>query len=137
MQTIALTVLAFMCVTFAVQGTSHFVLNADHFASISFMRPDPILPMGFAVMIIQALIFSFAMLRLWPDGATIQQSLMVSASMGLFLASYIALAEPAKYAAPSIPAWIAVESTASFVQFAVFGVLLGLIYRKRPVTQTT
>lgn len=129
-----LTVLAFMFVSFGVQGLSHFVINADHFASISFIRPDPVLPLGFATMIVQALIFSFVMSRLWPDGATIQQGLNVSACFGLFLASYIALAEPAKYAAPSIPAWMLVEGIASVVQFSVFGLLLGLIYRNKVAT---
>ena len=115
----ALTVLAFMSVSFAVQGLSHFVINADHFATISFMREDPILPMGFAAMIIQALIFSFVMTQLWPGGATIRKGLIVSACFGLFLASYIVLAEPAKYAAPSIQAWMLTESIASFIQFGL------------------
>lgn len=120
-----------MFVSFGVQGLSHFVINAEHFASITFMRSEPILPMGIAAMIIEALIFSFVMSRLWPEGATIQQGLVVSACFGLFLASYIVLAEPAKYAAPSISAWMTVESIASFVQFCIFGVLLGVIYRKK------
>lgn len=126
-----LTVLAYMVVSFGVQALSHFVINAEHFASISFIRPDPVLPLGFAAMIVQGLIFSVVMLRMWPDGATIQHGLAVSASFGLFLASYIALAEPSKYAAPSIPAWVLIESIASFVQFSVFGLLLGLIYRAK------
>ncbi|MBV1867075.1 MAG: hypothetical protein KUG69_04095 [Marinosulfonomonas sp.] len=125
-----LTVLAFIVVSFGVQGLSHFVINADHFAAIGFIRAEPVLPMGIAAMIVQALIFSFVMPRLWPSGATIRQGVIVSACFGLFLASYIVLAEPAKYAAPSIPAWMTIESLASFVQFGVFGVLLGLIYRK-------
>ena len=126
-----LTVAAFMAVSFTVQGASHFVINIDHYAAIPFTRADPILPMGLLVMIVQALIISFAMIQLWPEGATMRQALTVSACFGLFLAAYIALTEPAKYTAPSIPKWIAVEATASFVQFAVFGVFLGWIYRKR------
>jgi len=114
-----------------VQGLSRFVINVDHFVTITFMRADPVLPMGFAAMIIQALIFSFVMSRLWPDGATIRQGLVVSVCFGLFLASYIVLAEPAKYAAPSIPSWMLVEGFTSLIQFGVFGVLLGLIYQKR------
>lgn len=130
---VILTILAFMFVSFGVQGLSHFVINADHFAGISFMRTDPVLPMGFLAMIIEALIFSFVMMRLWPNGATIRQGLVVSACFGLFLASYIVLAEPAKYAVPSIPTWTLIEGIASTVQFGVFGVLLGLIYRKRAI----
>ena len=128
MRNTALTVLAFMVISFAVQGLSHFVINAEHFASISFARPDPILPMGLTAMIIQALILSFVMTRLWPDGASFRQGVSVSVCFGLFLGSYIVLAEPAKYAAPSIPSWMMVEATASFIQFSVFGVLLGLIH---------
>lgn len=129
-----LTVLAFILVSFGVHGLSHFVINVDHFATITFMRADPVLPMGFAAMIIEALIFSFVMSRLWPDGATIRQGLAVSACFGLFLASYIVLAAPAKYAVPSIPAWMLVEGIASLIQFTVFGVLLGLIYRIETTT---
>ena len=31
---VALTVVAYVLTTFAVQGTSHFAINADHFAAI-------------------------------------------------------------------------------------------------------
>lgn len=137
MQKAILTVLAFIIVSFGVQGLSHFVINVDHFATITFMRTDPVLPMGFAAMIIEALIFSFVMSRLWPDGATIRHGFAVSACFGLFLASYIVLAEPAKYAAPSIRAWVMVEGIASLIQFGVFGVLLGLIYRNEDASPST
>lgn len=131
MRNAVLTVVAFVIVTLSVQGLSHFAINADHFASIPFVRAEPIMPLGFAVMVIQALIFSFVMSRLFPNGATIQQALMVSGCFGLFLGSYIALTEPAKYAAPSIAAWITVESVASITQFLTFGLLLGLIYKRK------
>ncbi len=55
---IALTVLAYMIATFAMQGTSHFVINADHFASISIMRAEPMVPMGLLAMAVQGLIFA-------------------------------------------------------------------------------
>lgn len=125
-----LTVLAFMVVSFAVQGLSHFVINVEHFAGIPFMRAEPIIALGLLVMVVQALVVSFVMHQLWPEGATMRQSLTVSACFGVFLASYIALVEPSKYVAPSISAWITVEAAASFIQFSVFGVLLGLIFRQ-------
>jgi hypothetical protein len=56
--------------------------------------------------------------------------------MGTFLGSYIVLAEPAKYVVPSIASWMAVEAAASFLQFLLFGVLLGLIYKTSPNTTT-
>ena len=36
--TVLVTVLAYVVTTFAVQGTSHFVINKDHYAAISIMR---------------------------------------------------------------------------------------------------
>ncbi|HEV8365752.1 MAG TPA: hypothetical protein VGQ52_19720, partial [Gemmatimonadaceae bacterium] len=56
--TIVLTVLAYMIVTFGVQGASHFAINAEHYAAISIMRSEPIIPMGLASMIIQGLLFA-------------------------------------------------------------------------------
>lgn len=127
----ALTIIAYIFVSFGVQALSHFVINADHFASIPFMRPESILPLGLAAMVVQALIFSFVMSQLWPDGASIRQGAVVSVCLGLFLASYIVLVEPAKYPVPSIPGWMMVEATASAIQFGIFGVLLGLIHQKK------
>ena len=125
-----LSVLAFIAVSFSVQGLSHFVINKEYFAGISFMRNDPIMPMGFTTMIIQGLIMSLAVTRLAPSGGTVRDGVTVSLAFGLFLAVYIALTEPAKYAAPSISAWFMVEGLASTIQFVLFGFLLGLIHHK-------
>jgi len=124
------SVIAFMAVTFAVQGTSHFLLNADHFANVGFLRDSPIMAMGFSVMIIQGLVISLCLARFAPIQPALRETLIVSVSFGLFLASYIVLTEPAKYAVPSILEWIKVEATASTVQFGVFGVLLFFIHQK-------
>jgi len=125
-----ISVIAFMMVTFAVQGFSHFLLNKDHFAEVGFLREAPIMPLGFAVMIIQGLIISLALSRLAPTTPNPQDAVLVSLAFGLFLGSYIALTEPAKYAVPSILAWVKVEALASAIQFSLFGLLLGLIHRK-------
>ena len=53
-------------------------------------------------------------------------------ALGAFLASYIVLGEAGKYAIPSLASWIAVEGGVAFVQYSLFGILLGLIHRRRP-----
>lgn len=123
------TVVGFMAVTFAVQGLSHFVINKEHFAGIAFMREPPIMPLGFAVMVIQGLVLSLAYARLSSDQGSLREAYVVVLAFGLFLGSYIALTEPAKYEAPSITAWMLVEVSASFAQFALFGVAMWLIHR--------
>ncbi len=123
------SILTFAVISFAVQGLSHFVINKAHFDNVAFTRPNPVIAMGVAVMILQGLVLSVA-LAVWKGGAaTIADGLTVSGAFGLFLVSYIAVVEPSKYDVPSIRAWIRVEGLAGLVQFAAFGVALGAIHQ--------
>lgn len=125
-----LSVIAFMMVSFAVQGMNHFVINTEHYANIDFARPEPVMALGFLTMIIQGGILTLALGHLAPLGAKIKDGFMVSLSFGLFLGIYVAVTEPAKYAAPSIPAWMITEGLASATQFILFGFVLGLIHQR-------
>jgi len=113
-----------------VQGLNHFVINKAHYDEITFARGEPVMWLGIATMAIQGLILSFALMRIAPSNPTIANGMLVSLSFGLFLASYIAMAEPAKYAAPSITTWFITEGLASTIQFVVFGLVLGFIHKK-------
>lgn len=126
---IALTVVAYVVTTFAVQGTSHFAINADHFAAIPIMRADPMISLGIAAMVIQGLIFAW-LYPVYANGeSTFRKAIGFSWLIGGFLASYIVLGEVGKYAIPSVSGWIGVELSAAFVQYTLFGLSLGLIHR--------
>jgi hypothetical protein len=131
--TIALTVLAYVGTTFAVQGTSHFVVNAEHYAAIPIMRSQPVVAMGIASMVIQGLIFAFLFPTFNRGGSPVRNGIVFAWMIGGFLASYIVLGEAGKYSIPSIPSWVAVEASVALVQYTVFGALLGLLHR-RPAT---
>lgn len=126
---VVLTVLAYVVTTFVVQGGSHFAVNADHYAAIPILRADPIVPLGFTSMLIQGSIFALLFPRIVRGTPTVRQGMFFSWALGGFLASYIALAEPGKYAIPGIGSWIGVEVTTAAVQYTLFGVLLGLIHQ--------
>ncbi|HKC41191.1 MAG TPA: hypothetical protein VKC15_16740 [Gemmatimonadales bacterium] len=129
--TIALTVLAYVVTTFAVQGASHFGINTAHYAAIPIMRTEPVIAMGIASMVIQGLILAMLFPAVVGRAATVWDGVKFSWTLGAFLASYILGAEAGKYAIPSIPSWIAVEGSVAFVQYTLFGILLGLIHRRR------
>jgi hypothetical protein len=116
--------------TFLVQGLSHFVVNAEHYGAVSFLRSQPIFALGVLAMVIQGTIFG-VLFPIFTRGreSTIRDSLTFAWLLGAFLVSYEALAEPGKYAVPSIAAWIRVEVSAAAVQFTLFGLLLGLVHR--------
>ncbi len=128
---VLLTVFAYVAATFAVQATSHFALNADHYRSISIMRTEPLFVLGFTSMLIQGLLFAMLFPVFDRDRKPMRNGLVFSWAIGLFLASYIALGEAGKYAVPSIASWIGVEAGAAAAQFTLFGVLLGLIHSDR------
>ena len=125
-----LSVVAFLIVSFAAQGLSHFVINAEHFAAVTFMRAEPIIPLGLFVMVLQGAMLSLA-LQAWRGGsAKVADGLSVACLFGAFLVSYIAIVEPSKYVVPSILDWFLVEASVGAVQFAVFGVVLGAIHHR-------
>ena len=127
--TVLVTVLAYVVTTFAVQGTSHFLVNKDHYAAISIMRAEPVIAMGIASMVIQGVIFALLFPTFNRGTNAVRNGLVFSWAIGGFLASYIVGAEAGKYAIPSIPSWFVVETAVAAVQYSVFGALLGLIHR--------
>jgi hypothetical protein len=125
-----LAVVAYLVATFATQALSHFVVNVEHYAAVTFMRAEPIFALGVASMVIQGTIFSYLYSRMAAARRSIGHAVGFSWLVGGVLVSYIALAEPAKYVVP-VASSVAVESLAGLVQFTVFGVLLGLVYRRQ------
>jgi len=124
-----LAVLGYIVATFVTQALSHFVLFKAHYASVSWIKPEPIFALGFASMIIQGLVLSLLYDQSRLASGRILGALVISWSLGAFLVSYIALAEAAKYAVPAVPEWIGVEILAGAVQFTIAGLLLFLAHR--------
>jgi len=133
---VALTVGSYMAATFGVQGTSHFIVNADYYAGIAIMRPEPIIPMGLASMVVQGLIFAWLFPIFNRSPHPVRNGVVFSCTLGAFLASYIVLGEAGKYSIPSIGSWIAIEGSVAAVQFILFGVLLGLLHRRTGTVQS-
>ncbi|MEE4015917.1 hypothetical protein V1T76_27920 [Roseibium sp. FZY0029] len=123
-----LSVVAYFIVTFGVQAANHFVINTAHYAREKIIAPEPVLWGGLAVIVIQGVILTFLYSRLRSRFAGPTGGLAFSLVMGAFLASYIALTEPSKYLISSKLEWALVEAGASTLQFAIFGVALGLIH---------
>jgi len=131
MKRYVLSLLAYVAATFTTQATSHFVVNVHHYASVAHLRKEPFFSLGVLTMLIQGGILSWVYGRIAPPGRSIGDAVRFAWLAGAFLVSYIALAEPAKYTVPAVLPWITVEGTAGLVQFTLFGVLLGLVWRGR------
>jgi len=126
-----LAVLAYVVATFATQAVSHFAVNAEHYAAVTYLRVQPIFALGVLSMLIQGSIMSYLYVQLPESGRSTGQAVLFAWLVGSMLVSYEALAEAAKYTVPSVTSWIAVEVASGFVQFTLYGVLLGWVYRAR------
>ena len=80
-------------------------------------------------MILEGIVLSYLFAFFPKDPNFIMQGIKYSLLMGIFLGSYIVLVEPSKYMVPFIYSWIFVEGIASFIQFSLFGIVLGIIYK--------
>lgn len=124
-----LTVLGYVIATFATQATSHFTINAAHYAAVAHIKPDPIIPLGFLSMLIQGMVLSLVYTNSYFREDGVKGAVLLSWMFGAFLVSYIALAEAGKYSVPDVGSWIIVETIVGFAQFSLVGLLLGLAHR--------
>src|SRR6266699_5624608 len=69
-----LAVVAYLVATFATQALSHFVVNVEHYAAVTFMRAEPIFALGVASMVIQGTIFSYLYSRMSAQRRSIGHS---------------------------------------------------------------
>lgn len=132
MRKLVLTVLALVVATFGTQAPSHFLVFADHYAAVTYIRKETLFQFGVLAMLIEGVVLSVLYARLIGGRSTMKSALGFSWLMGAFLVAYTAFGEAAKYLVPSVANWIAVELGVGSAQWTIFGLLLGLIYRKRP-----
>ena len=127
MITHALRIAAYVMTTFAVQMVSHFIVNAEHYAAVGHMRAEPIFALGVLAMLIQCTALSSLYARSQWARSSMLSSLQFGWLVGVFLVSYLALAEAAKYTVPAVLPWLGTEIAVGFVQFTIYGALLGLL----------
>ena len=124
-----LAILGYVVATFATQAVSHFVIAKPFYDSIPFLAPNPIFALGIASMLVQGAILSFVFSRSKFYEGGVMGALFLSWLFGAFLVSYIALAEPAKYAVPDVMSWMGVELVAGAVQYTLVGLTLWIAHR--------
>ncbi len=125
-----LSVIAFIVATFATQAPSHFLINVGHYAEVTYMRKEPIFPLGILSMVIEGAILSYLYSRMPRSGSWIMDGLKFGWLAGGFLVSYIAFGEAGKYQVPSVGSWIGLEVVNAFAQFTLFGIVLGFIHSR-------
>jgi hypothetical protein len=126
-----LGVAAYLLPTFPIAYVWHLVLFASAYEALGIYRPDPIIPFGFASMVIQGVIFSWAYPRLFPGRgrAILTRGLTYGVALAALSWSFTTLAVAAKNPMTSIPLYVQLETGFTLLQFAVVGPLIAWAYR--------
>jgi hypothetical protein len=129
---IALGTLAYTIVTFPIAVIWHVVLFKAHYAAFGYFTGEPSFLLGFLTIVIQGAILSalFPLVKL--SGSPIGRGMKFSAIVGTFFWTSHVLAFVAKQAMQDAPLFVAMETGYLAIQFGVFGVLIGLVYKGLP-----
>ncbi|WJR78860.1 hypothetical protein [Bradyrhizobium sp. NP1] len=126
-----LGVAAYLVPTFPIAYVWHLVAFAPLYESLDIYRPEPIIAFGFASMLIQGLIFSWAYPRLFAGrGSEIwRPGLAYGAGLAVLSWSFTTLAVAAKNVMGSVPTFMELETGFTLLQFAVVGPLIALAHK--------
>ena len=126
-----LTALAYIIPTMILGMVWHFMLFKELYDSLGiYNRTEPIIPLGFASMIIQGLILAYLYPFYSQGKGTMGTAIKFSLLMGLFLFSVSTFANGAKIQVASMQNWLLVQLAFHLIQFIVAGLLFGLIHQQ-------
>jgi hypothetical protein len=126
-----LGVAAYLVPTFPIAYIWHLVLFAPAYEALGIYRPNPIIPFGFASMVIQGVIFSWAYPRFFPGrgNAIFKAGLAYGLALAVLSWSFTTLAVAAKNIMGSVPFYVELETGFTLLQFAIVGPLIALAHR--------
>jgi hypothetical protein len=126
-----LAVFAYLIPTFATGFVWHLVAFHDVYTRLGIYRPEPIIPLGFGSMLVQALIFAWAYPRLFDTArdAWIGSALRAGLLFAALSWSFTTLAVAAKHPMASVPDYLLIETAFTAVQFGLVAPLMALAWR--------
>jgi hypothetical protein len=124
-----LNLLAYVVPTFLLGFVWHLRLFEEQYLALRIYRSDIVIPLGFASMLVQGCIVAWAYPRLMARPASLADGLRFAAGAALLAWSFTTLAVAAKHPMTSVPAFIAIETGFTLMQFLLVGPLLALTSR--------
>ena len=124
--------IAYLLVTFPLAFVWHLVVFKDVYDALGiFNREEPIVALGFLVILVQGLLLSYVFPYFHRGGSSVKTGLRLGLVMGLFLWSSQVVAAAAKHEVSSLSTWLGIETAYFAIQFALVGLAIGLAYRPR------
>jgi hypothetical protein len=131
MKAFPLAVVAYVVPTFITGFVWHLVLLHDTYTQLAIYRPDPVIPMGLASMLVQGVVFAWAYPRLFSTARAdwVRSAARAGLAFGALSWSFTTLAVSAKHPMASVPQYFAIETAFTLLQFALAAPLVALAWR--------
>lgn len=128
---IAFGTLTYAAVTFPLAYLWHLVVFAEQYERLgAFTREEPIVALGFLVIVLQGVLLAIAFEAYTRGTASTRHALRFAFGAGTFLWSSQVVAFAAKSAVSSLGSWLLIESTYFAIQFALVGLAFGALHAR-------
>lgn len=123
---------AYVVATFIIAASWHLVLFKGLYEELGiFTRKEPIIPLGIASIIMQALVLAYLYPRFSKGAGPVKEGVAFGLLIGVLMASIAVFAEAGKQNVSSLTTWLTFKSVYYLLQFGLVGVIIGLIYGKQ------
>jgi hypothetical protein len=127
----AITVISYAVITMALGMSWYMLLFHDLYQNLGiFNRHDPIIPLGFASMLVQGVIFAYLYPSLFRGINPMAEGIKFSLLMEAIIFSVSTMANAAKIHVVPMGTWFVYQTGFHLLHGVIFGICLGLIYRK-------
>jgi hypothetical protein len=126
-----LAALAYIIPTFPLGYFWHLTIFRDTYAALSVYRPDILIPLGVASMLIQGLIWAYVYWRLFSRETVVVGALKFAALAMPLAWSFLVVAVSAKHHMSSVSGFLLIESAFIAVQYLVVSPLIALAFAYR------
>ncbi|HEY3653340.1 MAG TPA: hypothetical protein VGL34_00020, partial [Steroidobacteraceae bacterium] len=127
----SLAILAYLVPTFALGFIWHLVVFKDYYELLAIYRADIIIPLGFASMLVQSVLFAWIYDGMFATAPSSMGALIFKyAVLGAMISwSFTTLAVGAKNIMSSVPRFMLIESAFTIVQWLMVAPLTSLAFR--------
>ena len=126
-----LAALAYILPTFPLGYVWHLVIFKSYYESLSVYRPDILIPLGVASMLIQGLIWAYVYWRLFRQETVVVGALKFAALAMPLAWSFLVVAVSAKHHMSSVSGFLLIETAFLVVQYVIVSPLIALAFSYR------
>lgn len=130
MKKVLLTAAGYVVIVFPLALGWHLGLFEEQYQAFGYFEGEPNVLAGLAAIVIQGLVLAVIYPLFRPGRAGFARAFQYAGLMGLFFWTSHVLALVAKQNVPNAGGFIAMETAYLVVQFGLFALALGLIYRR-------